>query len=211
MLDSATSSTSSHVPGEFIGLGRQFRNVVHAEDRAIDAAVDVIIAPLRERLRKHPRLRAETPLGVVRQWAQSVPSIFRIGHPRVAHHKTEFVIREHRILSSWLHNDEWNNDERERGVSVCEVTFGVRKRKLIARWSPIANISLHALARWFQRSGLRDHAALIEALAVLVETDESSDRVPTSGGFWRGGVTEAIPGAQGLPDSERADVARRLR
>jgi hypothetical protein len=34
--------------------------------------------------------------------------------------------------------------------------------------------------------------ALVAALAVLVETDESSERVNTRGGLWLGGVVEAM-------------------
>ena len=151
MLDSAASS---HVGAEFIGLARVFRNVVQAEDHAVDRALNAIAAPLRERLRHHPKLRPEQPMGALRQWAETVPTVFLIGRPRVACVRTEFAICEHRISSSWLYKDEWNNDEQERGLSVCTFVFAVRKGKLTMRWTPVACVSLHALGRWFERSGL---------------------------------------------------------
>jgi hypothetical protein len=43
---------------------------------------------------------------------------------------------------------------------------------------------LQALGRW--------HEALIAALAVLAETDESTERVNEPDGFWLGAVTEAL-------------------
>jgi hypothetical protein len=51
---------------------------------------------------------------------------------------------------------------------------------------------LHALGRWFERSGLRDHSALVRDLSVLAETDESAERVQTRDGFWLGAVVEAL-------------------
>ena len=56
-------------------------------------------------------------------------------------------------------------------------------------WVPVAIVSLHALARWFERSGLRDHAALLTALAVLADAAEDGDEVETpDGGRWLGGI-----------------------
>jgi hypothetical protein len=112
MLD---SPTSSHVPMEFVGLARLFRNQVAAEDRLVDAALNALTPPLRERLRRKPALRPEQPMGVLRAWAETVPAAFRVGRARVAHVRTEFAIREHRISTSWLHDDDWKNDSRERG------------------------------------------------------------------------------------------------
>jgi hypothetical protein len=100
-----------------------------------------------------------------------VPSTFHVGRARVAVVRSEFAIREHRISTSWLNDDSWCNDSRERGLSVCELVFAVHKGKLVLRWIPIATVSLHALARRIERSAERDHAALTRDLAVLVESD----------------------------------------
>jgi hypothetical protein len=105
MLDSAAIA-SSHVGAEFIGLARVFRNVVQAEDRAADAVLNAIARPLKERLRRHPKLRPEHPMGVLRQYAASMPTTLRIGPAHVACVRTEFAISEHRISSSWLHHDK---------------------------------------------------------------------------------------------------------
>jgi hypothetical protein len=135
-------------------------------------------------------------MGVLRAWAETVPATFRVGRARVAHVRTEFAIREQRISTSWLHNDDSNNDSRERGLSVCTVLFAVHKGALTVRRTPIACISLHALARWIERSAERDHAALVRDLAVLVESNAASERVDTPGGFWLGAVIEALNDAE---------------
>jgi hypothetical protein len=96
----------------------------------------------------------------------------------------------------------WDAEARERGLSLCKLTFAVRKGKLSLHWTPVAVISLHALGRWFERSRLREHEALIAAVAVLVDTDETIDRVPTSssGGFWLGAVVEGLNDHDGKGD-----------
>jgi hypothetical protein len=191
-MSTAVAASTSRVPVEFLGLARQFRNAVAVEDRAVEAALDAIAEPLRDRLRRKPALRRETPLGALRQFAETVPATFSVGRSRVAYARTEFAISEHRITSSWLHDDSWCNDARERGLSVCSLTFAVTKGKLIRRWTPIATVSLHALARRIERNVERDHTALVRDLAVLVESDEASERVDApSGGHWLGGVIRA--------------------
>jgi hypothetical protein len=130
-------------------------------------------------------------MGVLRTWAATAPMGFRVGHVRAAVVRTEFAIREYRISTSWLHDDGWNNDFRERGLSVCELVLAAHKGKLVRRWVPLACVSLHALARRIERGRARDHAALTRDLAVLVDSDEGSEQVNTEGGYWLGAVIEA--------------------
>jgi hypothetical protein len=81
--------------------------------------------------------------------------------------------------------------------------FAVQKGKLIARWTPLACVSLHALARRVERGAERDHTALTRDLALLVESDSNTERVFTPGGFWLGAVIEA------MNDAERKGVKLR--
>jgi hypothetical protein len=81
--------------------------------------------------------------------------------------------------------------ERERGVSIARVNFGVQKGNVVMQWTPQACVSLHALARRIERGSTRDHSALALDLAKLVQTDEKSERVDTIDGFWLGEVCPA--------------------
>jgi hypothetical protein len=190
-LDSAVAST--RVPAEHLGQARLFRNQVAAEDRIVDAALSAITKPLVERLRQHPKLRPQQPMGALRQWAETMPTGLCIGRPRVAHHKSDIAISEHRITVSWLQDEAWGEDaSKERGVSICKLTFAVHKGKFVKTWRPVACVSLHALARRIERGAERGHAALIGDLAVLAEApaDGDGERVdtPASCGLWLGAV-----------------------
>jgi hypothetical protein len=90
------ATASTRVRAEFVGLARQFRNVVQAEDRAVDRVQNVIAAPLRDRLRHHPKLRSEQPMGVLRQYAGSMPTTLRIGRPRA--HRVRHQRASHQLV-----------------------------------------------------------------------------------------------------------------
>jgi hypothetical protein len=70
-------------------------------------------------------------------------------------------------------------------------------RGLTRIWPPIGIVSAHAVGRWFERTGLRDHAMLLRDLAVLVDAGDDGDRVATpEDGSWLGGV-EPMRGSDG--------------
>jgi hypothetical protein len=75
---------SRPVPAEFLGLARVFREAVKQVDRRLDALIDTIAQPLHARLARHPALRPEQPMAVVRAWGQTVPAALRIGRPPFA-------------------------------------------------------------------------------------------------------------------------------
>ena len=73
------------------------------------------------------------------------------------------------------------------------LTFGVRDGKLIRTWRPRINLSLHAMGRWFEHTGKREHELLLADLTRLAEAPETAgDKVycPPRG-IWLGAVTVA--------------------
>jgi hypothetical protein len=182
------------VPAEHLGQARLFRDSVRREDLLIEAAMDTMAAPLNERLRRKPLLRPETPMGVLRIWAQTVPTGFRIGPSRVQPARAEFAIVETRITVSWLNDRAWENDEHERGLAVCNVVFAVHGGRLIRQWQPVVNVSFHGLGRWFERTGKRQHELLLADLTTLAEApDDAGEKVycPPRG-IWLGDVIDAF-------------------
>ena len=72
--------------------------------------------------------------------------------------------------------------------------------------TPVANLSLHSLARWHERSADRSAAALHRDLrALAANLDAPSDRVPVPGGAWCG------PTASATDDRERRVSLRSVR
>jgi hypothetical protein len=145
------------VSAEHRGLARAFRNKVMRVDKAMDAALAAIIAPLRTRLQRHPKLRREQVAISEALYRKTIPSAFRFGTIEVMKDRTEFAISEIRLSGSWITCDQWDGPEqREHGVSVCRFVFSMHDGSLRERWQPLVSISLHALARRIGRGAGRE-------------------------------------------------------
>jgi hypothetical protein len=190
------------VPAEFLGLARAYRNQVHAADQACAVALRGIITPLRMRLARKPTLREENIVHAGRAWSKFMPAAFRIGETRIVRTRREFVIAEDRISVSWLQAARWG--ERERGVSVCRLVVAAHKGDLREDWRPVACVSLHALARRFERGADRRHAALTSDLARLLNFEaDPCGQVTCDDGYWLGDLVDLM--------DETARTARQCR
>jgi hypothetical protein len=67
------------VPMEYVGLARVFRSEVQLVDQQMERTLAAITAPLRARLKHHPKLRHEKVTGTERLYRISIPTEFRIG------------------------------------------------------------------------------------------------------------------------------------
>ena len=60
---------------------------------------------------------------------------------------------------------------------------------MVQTWMARGFVSMHALGRWFERTGHRDHERLLADLAVLAAAGDDDDRVATpEGGYWLGSM-----------------------
>jgi hypothetical protein len=177
------------VGAEHRGLARRFRDEVRSVDLVFDRTVAAICRPLRARLQRHPRLRHELVAQAVRLYHSTTPARFRIGEVAVTPDRDQFAIKETRITSTWLRCASWEDDEPEPGVAVIRFSLKLEGGRLKDRWDPAALISLHALSRWHERSGHRDHAILVRDLSLLASVDPGDGHeIETPDGCWLGGV-----------------------
>jgi hypothetical protein len=191
------------VPAEFRGAARLFRNEVKRVDEVMDPALAAIAKPLVARLRRHPRLRRELVAAAVHQYRRTIPAAFRFGEIEVTPDRDKFAIRETRLTATWINAVSWHPDAVEAGIAIASCKLTMRpKVGLVHIWKPRAIISLHAIARWFERSGSRDHERLLADLAVLTALGDDCDHVATPGGFWRGEM-ETMEGKDKLTTTAR--------
>jgi hypothetical protein len=190
---------------EFVGLTRVFRAECKRVDLEFDDAIAAIRRPLDRRLKRHPRLRHEMIAQATRLYENTMPAKFRIGAVTITPDRDEFEIRETRLTASWLRNVHWADDDNELGIAVARFTLKLDAGRLRERWEPVAVVSAHSLARWFERSGHRDHALLIRDLALLASADDvGGDEVATPEGCWLGSVI-------GMKGDRGASRARNVR
>jgi hypothetical protein len=180
---------STPVPAEFKGLARLFRAEVKAVDGAFDHAIATIAAPIRARLKRHPRLRWEQVAGATRIYHQLTPARFRLTETEVNPDRAAFSISEARIGASWMHDLAWNDDAyAEPGVAVVRFSLTLAAGRLREGWVPSAIVSAHALGRRLERARDRSWPALTADLALLLDAPEEGEEVETPDGRWVGAV-----------------------
>ena len=171
---------------EHIGLGRVFRNAVLNEEMAWRPGALKIIRSAQKRLAHKPTLRRRGVIDLMRLWT-ALPAKYRMSLEFEDDGAGRLTIREIATASSAIQFQNWSpSPEWEPGVSLLRTVVTTDS---FARFDayPFVIVSLHALARWFERSGSRDHELLIRDLRSLIDTDSNSDRVPTgNGGEWLG-------------------------
>jgi hypothetical protein len=178
----------SRVGAEWRGLARLYRDRVKAEDHLFERASRTIASALRERLRRHPRLRHEQVAGTLRNWRCGIPTTFRLGNLTTNLDRDHFEIAEPRLTGSVLLDTAWDGDGVEPGVAVMNYRLRLEGGKLKTHWQAVALISLHALARRIERGEDRAHEAITADLSVLLDADPEVNEVPASDGYWIGAV-----------------------
>jgi hypothetical protein len=190
------------VAAEFIGMARAFRARFAASDPTTSKLIDQIVLPIRARIEQHPTPRAEALASAAREWRTKVPAHGRLALS-IDHKRTRLTIEETRVSASTFGRTEW--EDREPGVAVMHMQIRIAPRLFDAEMTTIAGLSLHALARRFQKAWRGDDAAifvdlcaLAAAWAELVQRPDGSDfQVRTAdGGVWAGSVANVTTGGR---------------
>jgi hypothetical protein len=182
------------ITAEARGLARALHNRVIASDLAYDKARQLIFKPLYERLRRKPTVRSEMALEILRAF-RAIDTPFRLGdvytEPRSKGHLFlgDILITAAVAQGGWSDASYWENNIC---ISLVNLTAGSGDLRMTN--DIIITVSMHAIARWYQRTGLRDDARLITDLEALfvsgVAANASSPtddiRVPVPGGAWLG-------------------------
>jgi hypothetical protein len=126
-----------------------------------------VTTPLHRRLQHHVRLRHELAQSAVTIYRKLAPADFRIGEVTMLPYRDKFCIRETRITATYLKAVDWSDDDYEPGVAIAAFSLRLDHGRLRPRWIPSVMVSAHALARWFERTGHRDHALLVRDIVAL--------------------------------------------
>jgi hypothetical protein len=189
-MSAALHPAAPRVPMEFVGLARCFRSEVQHADTAMEKALVTITMPLRARVRRHPRLRHEQIAQAERLYRSNVPPDFRLGGIEIDRDRAAFRISECRVSPTLMNDGAWRDTTyAEPGVALSTYTMALSDGTFAERWNVQAILSLHCLARHFERTGNRDYAVLVADIAALRGAPLENEKVPTpTGYFWLGNV-----------------------
>jgi hypothetical protein len=196
---------ATRVPPEFRGLARVFLQEVAAVDADAIAAIAAVNAMLRRRLTKNPHLRREQVREIRQAWERTVPTAFLFERQFSGDHR-RLLIAELRISATGWHDDKWEHSTPEQGLSLCALSIDTRMARLF-QTTPRASVSMHALGRWFQRTGSRDHDQLVRDLRALA-TFAAADAPPLADEDAKTEVTIACPTGKWVGKNVMARHAR---
>jgi hypothetical protein len=183
------------VPREFVGKARDLRRALEADDAVAYRVVGALTVPFTAIGRgtiPRPQLLART----ANAWRDKIPTTGRLAL-EVELKKTSLLIRELRLLAADGRFDDWVEGKTEPGFSLAAYSLEVAPPRF--RFDPVvlAGISLHAMARWFQRSFSCTRESLLAdmlPLAVVANDERLANpgefQVPAGDGRWAGVVME---------------------
>jgi hypothetical protein len=200
-VSAALTHSGPRVSAEFRGLTRLFRDRVRAVDMQFEQALVAVLAPLRERLKRHPRLREEQVKIAVLTYRREIPTEFRLGELTITPDRDCFEVRETKLIATWFNAVAWgDDDQREPGVALAKYLLKLEHGRLKIGWTPIALVSAHALGQYVERTGNRAHASLVADLAVLADAGADGDHIAVGDGWWVGGSV-FVRGKNGIVSS----------
>ena len=196
---------SSPVAFEFLGKARMFRDRVGAEDDAIGRAVMRIMAPLARRRARSKTFRPGDLIDAERQFRQ-LPSAGRLSL-KVERSKTGLKITELRCASGKIRFAEWQNGATDPDVGIMKIDLqAISWGAAFVSGDLVASLSLHALARRYQRGFRTDDETIMAELKALAMLHD--DIIQTPGEFSIGGNGGNWVGEVGLRDGMRVLAVR---
>ena len=169
-----TNPCSNRVGAQFLGRARALRQAVADEAITADRRIAAICERIHARYRHgKPVARMQTLQDVERQWRETLPLRGRVAiETHLDRDQKTLRITELRARPSMsVGSLDW--DELEPGLFLSAVGLEAMPRHFHATHLTLAIVSLHALARRYQRGLAIEDAAVIHDLRPLAEQHEA--------------------------------------
>ena len=186
------------IPLEALGRARDFIRRAKAECTQCEELFAQLWQPITARVGRHPgrNVRPEHVTTFVREW-QTMPCRFRLHLGMTRTKLVRVEVFEIRVSATKLRRDDWpNGEDGESNLAIVNVVVVVGRdgQKYATPISTVVShvVSLHALARRYQRCTAWDDADVLRDLSCLMQVQPLArpDSVPctisTEFGEWRG-------------------------
>jgi hypothetical protein len=180
---------------EFLGMARSMRNRIDSIDPVAVAAMGEISRRLQARCRRRQHLTPSVSAEAVRAWRTHVPDTGRLAIETHIGHRSLFI-RELRLSRCRTRNEAWQDAAWEQGVGVMLISLTIQVFSFQFNYFHLAVVSLHALARRFQRGIDNSDAAILADLRVIADVaaeiavTHGAFEIAVPGGRWGGYIVE---------------------
>lgn len=178
---------------EFVGRARQFRTWVTASAEASGSIMQAIgrdAFTAWRRRKPGSGLRDDMLLQLEQRW-RGIPSPGGISQT-CSRERHGIVLSDTRIRPEIMISEAWADGGKEPAITVVVTTLEVSRRRAATTSTTLASFSLHAMARFYQKSfaptdeALREDIAAIAAAAPILTETEGRFDLPTGHGTWFG-------------------------
>jgi hypothetical protein len=178
------------VPPEFAGRARAFRNRILDIDDQVGPAIAAITGYARAVLRRRNTYRLEHFRHLERAWRLTIPAMSRLAYA-VERTKDSLTIADARVCTSTFHKGVWENEFGEHSLTLIIYSGRFTSGHIDVESVPVSVVSLHALARRFQRSFDSSDEAVLRDLSFISSNAEdllntTRFRQPAGDGAWHG-------------------------
>jgi hypothetical protein len=172
----------SPVPKQYVGQARLLINRIKSLNESLDTSARAVYAPIAERARRNPTPRYERSVEAVRAWECNVPRDGRLDIT-VELERKSLSISDLRLSYALYSKDDW--------VAYHTPSLLINRYDLQAshghtglKTTTLALLSLHTLARWYERSGSHSEAVLFNDLLFLAHTCDALRAMARKTGRW---------------------------
>ena len=163
MLAAETDTEADEAPigAAHWDLAQDLRRRIAADDEAYLRAIHAISQPVIERLRRYPgrSLRPAMLADFVQQWISTEHQLYRLDlHAKLERMRATLI--ERRLCASKVHR-VYDPRGSEDDIAVNEVELVADKGRVRLQSRCVCTFSLHAVARYMQRTGTIDEEVLL--------------------------------------------------
>jgi hypothetical protein len=200
-LASPPSWRPGPVDAQFLGQARALRDRLKATSAMCSRLIDAISLPAVKRAKRHPIPRREQLTDIARRWS-CMPALGLLDSSTdLDLRKRTLRICQLRVCPSDFRSAAWHVDEP--GLSVLGLQLDIGPHRCNFAMPSLVTVSLHALARRYQRGLAVDDTAIFGDLHTLAKahlrlaTGAVGElfEVEASGGCWHGNLTDASTNA----------------
>ena len=183
------------LPGwEFVGLARAVLRAAKENDVRVVKFLDATVKFLHMRFYKHAALRPEHVHQLRARALSTMSPAMMLSAPVFKLDRKKFVMTATTLAAHKAGSEGWG-DRVEPGLSIARLDVVGDKHDQFAWSQCLAAFSLHAVARYFERSGKRELGDLMEAMRACanlepppgpIPSEQVRTEVPTRGGVWSG-------------------------
>jgi hypothetical protein len=191
------------IPAEYMGKARELIRCVDREDEKYCLGVDKIEQTAARWVKQRHSCFKPQQLDEFHAMVELLPNEFRLAPLIIDRSKKNLCLLDYRMTSSKMRIEHWENKaEFEESIALTGFEYSFNRASFRFYPRPICQISIHAIARRFQRGRTQDEAFIKTDMSLVLEAQPwrreigEEFTVKVDAGEWRGRILWSNKGTE---------------